>query len=139
MSGAARLRRVQAALAAGHRPAPDDLAYFLSIDPASVSSSPGEAEAARREMRDLVVEFARRFRLTAESVHREISFYEGTSWPRERAQDECPPRLLGRRQEFCWRILRIHGRGGPSEKTIRRILERRSFGQVKGGLSKSSR
>lgn len=119
---ASRLERILAAVAEGHAPAPDDVEWSRTADLPSLPAMPGEAEAARREMRSLVVEFAQRCGLTAEAVHREISFYEGTSWPRELRLDACPPRLIGRRQEFAWHILRAYGRC-PSEKTIRRVLE----------------
>lgn len=123
MSGVAadRLRRVQAALAADRRPAPDDLAWLLSLDPDGLQW-PGEAHAARTATEKLVIELAARFALTARQVHELIDAYEGKAWPRERLLRDCPPRLFGTQYEICWMILRAYGRC-PSEKTIRRILD----------------
>jgi hypothetical protein len=122
---------------AGEEPAQDDIDRLRSVNPGDLPALPGAAAAARDEMRRLVVEFARRFGLTAVQVWELVDGYEKRAWPRERDCAECPPLRLGRRQEHCWRILRAYGRT-PSEKTIRRILERKRFGQVNNCVSNTT-
>jgi hypothetical protein len=133
---AVRLQRVQAALAAGLAPAADDLAWLLAIEPESVPPQSGEADAALRETRTLIIEFSQVFRLTAAKVRRCIYDYETTAWSRERLNHECLPERAGRKEEYCWRILRAYGRA-PSEKVIRRILDGKDLDKSRGKAPKA--
>lgn len=133
MSGStaqARFERVQAAIAAGRTPAPDDARWFLKLD---ANEFQGDA-AGLDETRKLIVELARQFALTSDQAHARIARYEATAWRRERLLPECAPQRVGHPEEFAWKILRAYGRA-PSPRTIRRILEEGSLAKSRGAVA----
>ena len=129
---AIRLERVQAALSVGRQPGPDDLAWFLKVDPENLPGGNGLKATAQ-----IVFEFARNYGFSAQKIWIVLERYERSAWPRERMATECPPPRRGRPEEFAWHSLRTYGRA-PSEKTIRRMLDQQIYGQVKGELSKAA-
>ena len=134
MSGSishARLERIKNALAENRQPAPDDVAWALSIDEQSIRAEVGGLDEAKR----LIVEFSRRFpALTSIGMRDLIARYETSAWRRERLADECPPQRVGRPEEFCWRILRAYR--APSDRTIRRILEIEAVAKSRGAMAR---
>ncbi|WP_152535717.1 hypothetical protein [Bradyrhizobium sp. Ai1a-2] len=73
------------------------------------------AEAAEIFMPDLSAS------MQAERLHRAILRYQLGGWRRHRTEDECPARLVGRIEAFCWQILRLHDHA-PATRSIRRAL-----------------
>ena len=81
---------------------------------------PGQRSWATREAlttRDNLVRAAARWlfpdapaAVQARELAQVMNRYATSSWPRERALDDCPPRHIGRPQEFCWRALKIWDR-----------------------------
>jgi hypothetical protein len=129
----ARLERIKLALATKRQPAPDDVAWALSIDAESIRHHAG-ADAGLEEARRLIVELSRRFSLTSAEMSKRIERYEATAWLRgERLADECPRHRVGHVEEFCWKILRAYR--APSDRTIRRILEIEAVAKSRGAMA----
>jgi hypothetical protein len=57
----------------------------------------------------------------ATRLHEALSRYQQGGWRRHRTEHQCPTRLCGRLDGYCWRILRARD-AVPSERTIRRVL-----------------
>jgi hypothetical protein len=126
----ARFERVQAAIAAGHAPAPDDARWFLKLDANEFQGG----VAGLDETRKLIAELARLFALTSDQAHARIARYEAMAWRRERLLSECASQRVGRPEEFAWKILRAYGRT-PSARTIRRILEEEAVAKSRGAMA----
>ncbi|WP_439373160.1 hypothetical protein [Bradyrhizobium sp. DASA03120] len=58
-----------------------------------------------------------------------LARYREGAWRRQRVEDQCPGRLRGRIEQFCWLILRSRDHV-PSERVIRRALD-----GARGGLT----
>ena len=126
----ARFERVQAAIAAGRSPAPDDARWFLKLDANEFQAGSASLDEARK----LIAELAKRFVLTSDQAYECIARYDTTAWRRERLLAECPPQRIGRPEEFAWKILRSYGRT-PSSRTIRRILEEKALAKSRGAMA----
>ena len=63
-------------------------------------------------------------RAAAAMLHMKLSRYREGGWRRERSEALCPPRLAGRVEASCWRILRCRD-AVPSARSIRLTLARR--------------
>jgi hypothetical protein len=60
-------------------------------------------------------------RSAASALRGALVRYREGAWRRHRVEDQCPVRLVGRLDEYLWRILRARDHV-PSERTIRRAL-----------------
>jgi hypothetical protein len=64
-------------------------------------------------------------RSTANGLRGALVRYREGAWRRHRIEGECPERLCGKVEQYCWMILRARD-CVPSERTIRRALANKS-------------